>query len=60
MAVSELELELVQSHMAQKPMLHDGSNVGVVLLLHCFHAVFFSFLWPKQLNISLLPISFDG
>ena len=33
---------------------YDGLDVRMVLLLYCFHAVFFSFPRPNQLNLSSL------
>jgi len=43
-------LDALSSSMALR---YDGSDVGMVLLLHCFHAVscFFSFPWRKTDSI---------
>ena len=50
-------LDALSSSMALR---YDGSNVGVVLLLHCFHAVSFPSHGVKRLNLSYVPRSLDG
>ena len=49
-------LDALSSSMALR---YDGSNVGVVLLLYCFHAAVF-LPWRNQLIISNASLSFDG
>jgi len=47
-AVEELELELVQSHMAQKPMLR-GEVAEENLIIHCTYCMYFRPLLPTTL-----------
>ena len=50
-------LDALSSSMALR---YDGSNVGMVLLLHCFHAVSFLPITEKRLTPSYVPRSLDG
>ena len=46
-------LDALSSSMALR---YDGSNVGVVLLLHCFHAVSFPSHHRKDMYLVLLMV----
>ena len=50
-------LDALSSSMALR---YDGSNVGVVLLLHCFTQFLFLPITKKRLNPSYVPRSLDG